>query len=94
MTTVYLSKIGTLAASFPSGYAPLYSNANFALLGLALANLVGVPEEAIFNQSIAKPLRLNGTTFSNPSSVTDHSVIPGGDVQKSGWKNALGPLNG
>lgn len=91
---MYLSHIGSLAASFPQGYTPLYSNANFALLGLALSNLADMPEEDIFDQHLVKPLGLNGTTFSNPSQVTKHSVIPGGDVQKSGWKNRLGPLNG
>lgn len=91
---MYLSKIVTLAASFPQGYTPLYSNANFALLGLALSNIVGAPEEQIFDEDLKKPLGLTGTTFGNPSFVTRNSVVPDGDVQKSGWRNALGPLNG
>ncbi|USW56087.1 Putative beta-lactamase/transpeptidase [Septoria linicola] len=85
--------IGELAASFPPGYTPLYSNANFALLGIALANLVGQSIEGIFNESLVEPLGLTGTTLSNPKSTVTRFVVPGGDEQKTGWNNTLGPQN-
>lgn len=56
--------------------------------------MVGSPEAQIFDDYMKKPLCLNGTTFGNPSSVTEKSVIPDGDEQKSGWSDALGPLDG
>lgn len=80
---------GLLAASFPPGYTPLYSNANFALLGTALANLVGKPLEEIFTTSLIEPLGLTGTTLGNPSNITDRSVIPDSDA--TSWNNVLGP---
>ncbi|KAI8623634.1 putative secreted beta-lactamase [Xylariaceae sp. FL1651] len=91
---IYIKQIANLASSFVPGYTPLYSNANFALLGIALSNMLGISEEEIFSSSIAKPLGLNGTTIGNPRSVTNSSVIPGGDLTATGWANALGPLNG
>lgn len=89
----YLSNIVDLAASFQSSYTPLYSNANFAILGIALENIVGASMESIFNDSLIEPLGLTGTTYSNPGTITNQSVVYGGDEKASGWNNALGPLD-
>ncbi|KAM3414191.1 hypothetical protein BST61_g10849 [Cercospora zeina] len=62
--------IGALAASFPPGYTPLYSNANFALIGAALANLAGMDFENVFDESLVKPLGLTGTTSGKPKNIT------------------------
>ncbi|KAI0154934.1 beta-lactamase/transpeptidase-like protein [Xylariaceae sp. FL1272] len=90
----YLHKVTNLAPSFGPGTTPLYSNANFAILGIALSKMLKKPLEDIFVETVVKPLGLTGTSMTNPESVTDHSVIPGGDLTQAGWEDALGPLNG
>lgn len=75
-------------------YTPSYSNANFALLALGLENMLGAAIQDIFNETIAEPLGLRSTTVGNPSQITNDSVIPGGGLVRSGWWDALGPLNG
>ncbi|TRX88884.1 hypothetical protein FHL15_010227 [Xylaria flabelliformis] len=89
----YIEKIANLASSFEPSYTPSYSNANFAILGLALENILGAPIQDIFNKTVAKPLGLRSTTIGNPLQITNDSVIPGGGMTASGWDNALGPLN-
>jgi CubicO group peptidase (beta-lactamase class C family) len=90
---IYIRGIQDLAASFPTAYTPSYSNANYALLGIALSNIVGASMDEIFNSSLARPLGLTATTPGNPRTITDKSVIPGGDEIKSGWQDVLGPLD-
>ena len=90
---MYIKEVANLASSFVPTYTPSYSNANFALLGLALENMLGATIEDIFDKSIAKPLGLRSTTMGNPLQITNDSVIPGGGLVRSGWWDALGPLN-
>ena len=71
----------------------MYSNANYALISIALANLVGCNESEILKTSLIDPLRLNDTSLSPPK-PGPRSVIPSSDLLGSGWNNALGPLNG
>lgn len=89
----YLQGVKTLAASFPSGYTPLYSNQDYALIGLALENLTGATLDDLFNSSLVQPLGLRETTFKQPSKITKNSVIPNGDEQVSQWNNDFGPIN-
>lgn len=89
----YIRRIANLASSFVPSYTPSYSNANFAILGLALENMLKAPIQDIFAKSVAKPLGLTSTTVGNPRRITKHSVIPGGGLTRSGWDDALGPLN-
>ncbi|KAI0855115.1 beta-lactamase/transpeptidase-like protein [Xylaria cubensis] len=89
----YIQKVANLASSFEPSYTPSYSNANFAILGLALENILGAPIQDIFNKTVAKPLGLRSTTIGNPLQVTNDSVIPGGGKTASGWDNTLGPLD-
>ncbi|KAI0546587.1 beta-lactamase/transpeptidase-like protein [Xylaria curta] len=89
----YIQKIANLASSFKPSYTPSYSNANFAVLGIALENIFGTSIQDVFNKTIAKPLGLKSTTIGNPLQITNNSVIPGGGMTASGWDNALGPLN-
>ncbi|KAI0509467.1 putative secreted beta-lactamase [Xylaria bambusicola] len=91
---VYIKEVANLGLSFVSSYTPSYSNANFAILGLALENMLGASLEDIFDEHIAKPLDLRSTTMGNPLQITNNSVIPGGGLVRSGWWDALGPLNG
>ncbi|GAP87523.1 putative beta-lactamase transpeptidase-like protein [Rosellinia necatrix] len=90
---VYIQKVANLASSFEPGYTPSYSNANFAVLGIALENMLGASIEDIFDKTVAKPLGLRSTTMGNPLHITNDSVIPGGGLTRSGWDDALGPLN-
>ncbi|KAI1754825.1 beta-lactamase/transpeptidase-like protein [Xylaria castorea] len=90
---VYIQKIANLASSFEPSYTPSYSNANFAILGIALEKMLGASIPDIFNKSVAEPLSLSSTTIGNPLQVTNNSVIPGGGLTRSGWDDALGPLN-
>ncbi|KAJ2985344.1 hypothetical protein NUW58_g5587 [Xylaria curta] len=91
---VYIKAVANLGSSFVPSYTPSYSNANFALLGLGLENMLGATVEDIFDEKIAKPLGLRSTTMGNPLQITNDSVIPGGGLVRSGWWDALGPLNG
>ncbi|KAI0435706.1 beta-lactamase/transpeptidase-like protein [Xylaria telfairii] len=91
---VYIQQIANLASSFQPSYTPSYSNANFAILGIALENMLGVSIEDIFNKSVAQPLGLSSTTIGNPPQITNNSVIPGSGLKRTGWNDALGPLNG
>ncbi|KAI0867782.1 beta-lactamase/transpeptidase-like protein [Hypoxylon argillaceum] len=90
---VYIQHIANLGSSFGPGYTPSYSNANFAILGIALENMLSASIQDIFNKSVAGPLGLRSTTIGNPLRVTNDSVIPGGGLMRSGWYDALGPLN-
>ncbi|KAI0431207.1 beta-lactamase/transpeptidase-like protein [Xylaria sp. FL1042] len=90
---VYIQKIANLASSFVPSYTPSYSNANFAILGIALENMLGASIQDIFNERVAEPLGLSSTTIGNPLKITNDSVIPGGGLTATGWNNALGPLN-
>ncbi|KAI0813263.1 beta-lactamase/transpeptidase-like protein [Xylaria sp. FL0064] len=90
---VYIKKIANLASSFVPSYTPSYSNANFAILGIALENMLGASIQDIFDKSVVKPLGLTSTTIGNPLKISNDSVIPGGGLTSSGWDNALGPLN-
>lgn len=94
MPTDYIARVPTLAASFLPGYTPDYSNANFALLGIALENVLGEHLEEVFNASLAEPLGFTGTTITQPREITNQSVIPSGDAQLAGWSDVLGPLDG
>ncbi|KAI1118259.1 beta-lactamase/transpeptidase-like protein [Nemania sp. NC0429] len=89
----YIRKVANLASSFVPSYTPSYSNANFAVLGLALENMLKAPIQDIFAKRVAKPLGLTSTTMGNPRRVTKDSVIPGAGIARSGWDDALGPLN-
>ncbi|KAI1162095.1 beta-lactamase/transpeptidase-like protein [Nemania serpens] len=89
----YIRKVANLASSFVPSYTPSYSNANFAILGLALENMLKTPVQDIFTKSVAKPLGLTSTTVGNPRHITKDSVIPGSGFTRSGWDDALGPLN-
>ncbi|KAI0104163.1 beta-lactamase/transpeptidase-like protein [Nemania sp. FL0031] len=89
----YIRKVANLASSFEPSYTPSYSNANFAILGIALENMLGAPIQDIFNKSIAQTLGLSSTTIGNPLQITNDSVIPGSGLTRSGWDDALGPLD-
>ncbi|SMR45200.1 unnamed protein product [Zymoseptoria tritici ST99CH_3D1] len=88
----YIQAVANLAAVFAPGYTPMYSNANWAILGYALEKLAGEEVEAVFNSSLVEALGLTGTSYTTPKIVTKHAVIPNGNVSSSSWDDELGPL--
>ena len=62
---------------FAPNYKSTYSNANFELLGLVLANVTGLTYEDAINQLILEPLNMtSGATFDSPPDNV--SVLPSG----------------
>ena len=63
---------------FPPGQQSTYSNTNFELLGLVLANVTGLAYEDVIDSTVLAPLGISatGATFTSPP---DHlSVLPAG----------------
>ncbi|KAK3695993.1 hypothetical protein LTR37_018211 [Vermiconidia calcicola] len=90
--TQYLQGVANESPIFSAAYTPVYSNQAFALLGLALQNITGIALETLFNDSIVKPLNLEGTFYTVPEEVTDNALIPG-DPVAVGWTNEFGPFS-
>ena len=62
---------------FAPNYKSTYSNANFELLGLVLANVTGLSYEEAISQLILEPLNMTaGATFTSPPD--NASVLPSG----------------
>ena len=74
---------------FSTAYTPVYSNEAFAIIGLALSKIKGSSFEALFNESLIKPLSLSSTSYTVPSEITNYDVIPGTPLT-SGWNVDLG----
>lgn len=51
-----------------------YSNVNYEILGLVMANVAGVPYEQHITDTILKPLNMNSTSFETPSD--EYAVLP------------------
>ncbi len=66
----------------PPGSRPAYSNAAFALIGLAVEAHTGLNYTQQVQQLVAQPLGLTSTRPSSPGDDDSHAVIPPGD---SGW---------
>jgi len=67
---------------------PIYSNAAYGLLGLALESITGSSFDTIFQDGIVAPLGLRRTFWSLPPSDAN-AVIPG-DVNSTWWNYDLG----
>ncbi|KAK3686354.1 hypothetical protein LTR37_019897 [Vermiconidia calcicola] len=88
----YLRGVASESPIFSAAYTPVYSNEAFAILGLALQNITGIALETLFDDSIVKPLKLEGTSWTVPEEVTDNALIPGDPVEV-GWSNEFGPFS-
>ncbi|KAH6616876.1 beta-lactamase/transpeptidase-like protein [Boeremia exigua] len=75
----------------PSAYlpntTPAYSNTGFATLGLIVEAVANSTFEEVLRKRLVAPLRLTGTTISQPKDLTN-AVIPGSE-SRSGWNYDL-----
>ncbi|KAK5172736.1 uncharacterized protein LTR77_002856 [Saxophila tyrrhenica] len=85
----YLKGVAMEAPIFSTAYTPVYSNEAYALIGLALEKITGVPFEASFNKSLVDALGLSSTYYTTPSAVSDQDVIPGRS-DLVGWDGEFG----
>ncbi|KAI9723214.1 MAG: hypothetical protein M1812_001096 [Candelaria pacifica] len=78
----YVSNINERAPVFPPWQSPEYSNAGFALLGLAIEKITKRSLDSLFNDDIFKPLQMASTSYTVPHN-SSHAVIPGGAANLS-----------
>ena len=64
----------------PPGAAWEYSNAGYALLGLALANRGGRPFESLLQDRVIDPMDLRDTTF-HPSAAMERRLVAGHNME-------------
>jgi CubicO group peptidase (beta-lactamase class C family) len=62
---------------------PIYSNAAYGLLGLALEKITGQTFDEVFEETISKPLGLKRTFWAFPGNDSN-AVIPG-DESSTWW---------
>ena len=74
---------------FPTAYTPVYSNEAFAILGLVLSNITGLPVEQLLDEKLVKGLGLKSTSYTVPPEITSHDVIPGSPLAAN-WNADLG----
>lgn len=74
----YFQAITKRAPVFSPWTSPIYTNAGFALLSLALEKITGRPFSTMFQEDMIKPLGMDSTTLR----LTDltRAVIPGGNT--------------
>lgn len=87
----FLDGVTSESPIFPTAYTPAYSNEAFALIGLALQNIVNKEPEDIFNSAMVNALGLDSTSYATPKAIPDTAVIPG-SPSSSGWDADLGPI--
>ena len=78
---LYFQAVTKRAPVFSPWTTPIYTNGGFALLSLALENIIGRPLSTMFQEDMFKPLGMDSTTLQ----ATDftHAVIPGGNTSQS-----------
>ena len=62
---------------------PVYSNAAFGLLGLALESISGEPFETSFANAVLKPLGVTRASWRTPP--TDPNIVVPGSGKKDSW---------
>lgn len=90
-TDEFLEGVANESPIFPTAYTPAYSNEAFALVALALKNIVTKQPEDIFNSAIVNALGLTATSYAVPKSIPNTAVIPGTPTT-SGWNADLGAV--
>lgn len=88
-TEQYIQGVASESPIFSTAYTPVYSNEAFAIIGLALQELVGQEPEAIFNTTIVDALGLTDTTYTVPSVIPKNALIPANPLA-AGWNTDLG----
>ena len=65
---------------------PLYSDASWGVLGVALERLSGLPYNDALHELLGKPLSLNGTSSILPPDEDPNAVIlPAGPSEATAW---------
>ena len=80
----FIEILRTRNSIYKPGTTPIYSNAAFSLLALALEKITGKPFLTTMQDSIFSPLNMSVTTLGTPF-TDDNTVIPA-DVVSSGWQ--------
>ena len=85
--TGFLKGFASRHPVFPTFQTPVYSNAAFELLAIALSRITGKDFKTLFDEALIKPLHLSRTSYDKP----DHSlgVIPG-NVTTTFWDFDMG----
>jgi CubicO group peptidase (beta-lactamase class C family) len=83
----FLLSLALHAPVFDSWTAPVYSNTNFALLGMAISKLVGRSLFDIFHDDLFVPLGMDSSRYNPPpaddTTYISRGVIPGGNASIS-----------
>lgn len=77
----YFQAITKRAPVFSPWTTPIYTNAGFALLSVALENITGRSFSTMFEEDIIKPLGMDSTTVQPPDLT--RAVIPGGNTSQA-----------
>jgi CubicO group peptidase (beta-lactamase class C family) len=65
---------------------PIYSNPTFQILAYAMESMTNMSFTDIFQSSLVRNLKLNGTSLGTPDMTKGlNAIIPGGEIE-SGWK--------
>jgi len=65
---------------------PIYANPTFQILAYAMESMTNKTFAEIFQSSLVRPLKLNGTSLETPARTESlNAIIPGGEIE-SGWK--------
>ncbi len=81
-TKEYVSNIAHNPPIFLPWDGPAYSNAGYALLGLAIEKITSRSLDPLFNDDIFQPLRMTSSSYKVPSNLS-HAVVPGGATNVS-----------
>ena len=84
----FLKRLNQLRPLFAPNQKSTYSNVNFELLGLAIANVTGIPFEDYVKKAIFEPLGMSSSTFDTPPDA--RAVLPLGNFY---WDVDLGIQN-
>lgn len=85
----YINGVASEAPVFLTAYTPVYSNAAYVLIGVALERITGVPFADLFNDKLVKALGLTSTSYSKPPPLDEHALVPL-SPQLSFWNADLG----
>ena len=83
----YFQAMTKRAPVFSPWTSPIYTNAGFALLSIALEKITGRPFSTMFQEDMVKPLGMNSTTL-RLTNLT-RAVIPGGNTTEAYINYAL-----
>ncbi|ORY18631.1 beta-lactamase/transpeptidase-like protein [Clohesyomyces aquaticus] len=83
----FLSYFGRRPAVFSAGSTPIFSNAGFIILAMALENIKGKSFDEMTSSSILSPLNMSSTNILEPP-TSGHGVIPA-NTSDAEWSNPV-----